>query len=43
MFSTKVNIDNKKETISLQFAEEEVQFEFNQFKKLPYVKKAEIK
>jgi hypothetical protein len=39
----KVNIDNKKETMYLQFVEEEVKFEFSQFKKLPYEKKTETK
>jgi hypothetical protein len=40
---TKVNIDNKEETISLRFPQEKVKFELDHFKKLAYEKKTEIK
>jgi hypothetical protein len=41
--STKLNIDSKKEIMSLQFTGDEVKVEFNQLKKFPYEKKDEIK
>jgi hypothetical protein len=41
--STKLNIDSKKEIVSLQLAGEDVNIEFKQLKKLPYEKEDEIK
>ena len=41
--ATEINIDNKEDTMTLQYAEEDLKVEFNRLKKLPYEKKTEIK
>jgi hypothetical protein len=40
---TKLNIDSKKEVMSLQLAEEEVSVRLKELKKFPYEKEAEVK
>jgi hypothetical protein len=40
---TKLNINSKKEVMSLHRAEEEVSIKFKELKKLPYEKKDEVK
>jgi hypothetical protein len=40
---TKLNIESKKEVMSLQLAEEEVNVEFKELKKFPYEKEAGVK